>query len=181
MPLGLSLTLQITGKIILAVGPLWVLGGVGRDGDHSQQVQKLSSSSSREPPQPRVGGSLGEAENRAGHRPRALFPGEQGENPRTLQGRSRGECGKEAKSRQLLALPGATASTGLHTPQEAGTRPQQDLSAIRTLIRITFWMRQPQEGSIASLKLITDRALSLPHLTEPHLAKLGKNGSHFQP
>lgn len=42
-------------------------------------------------------------------------------------------------------------------------------------------MRQPQEGSIASLKLITDKALSLPHLTEPHLAKLGKNGSHFQP
>ena len=34
----------------------------------------------------------------------------------------------------------------------------------------------PQEGGIASCKLITDRALSLPHPT-----KLGKNSSRFQP
>lgn len=77
---------------------------------------------------------------------------------------------------QLSALPAATASTGLHSPQEVGPRPQQDLGARSTHTGITFLMGQPQEGGIASCKLITDRALSLPHST-----KLGKKGSRFQP
>lgn len=49
---------------------------------------------------------------------------------------------------QLLALPGATASTGLHSPQEVGPRPQQDLAAKSTHTGITFLMGCPRKGAL---------------------------------
>lgn len=69
----------------------------------------------------------------------------------------------------------STASTGFQSPQEVGSRPQQDLGARSTHTGITFLMGQPQEGGTASCKLITDRALSLPHPT-----RLGRKSSRFQ-
>lgn len=65
--------------------------------------------------QHKAGGSLGEAESQPGHRPRVPFPGEQRKNPRTQWGGGQRARGQKTGSRQLSALPGATASIGLDT------------------------------------------------------------------
>jgi hypothetical protein len=49
---------------------------------------------------------------------------------------------------RLLALPGATASTGLQSPEEVGPRSQQDLGARNTHTGITFLMGRPRKGAL---------------------------------
>lgn len=115
VPSCLSLTLQT----MRGSSWLWDHLGVDRGGDHSQQVQKLSCLPSKEPPQPKVGRFLREAESQAGHRPKAPLPGEQEKSTVGW-----GQRGRWEEGREQAAVGSAWSHCLNRTPQPSRSQPK---------------------------------------------------------